>query len=378
MSDERRALALLLARGDLEEMPRDALRDRRERRGGDLVPQRVHRVCELAHERERDVGVLPRERPQDVRVDDEPRRLRERLRVEGRRSACGCDDADHTTAAGARVGYAPFVLRPNRLGEHRVAVVMPTQTWQAYNFRDDNGDGQPDTKAELLAYLSSVPTCGSSDGLDCFNSPTGRGPLLDIDSTGDALNHYLGKPTPDWQGSLGANFRPGHSWSINTLFEYKVGKYAVSDLTDAFRMSNPLIGRNLVDAAKTEALLDNPASTPEQRLQALVNWAYKYKSLSPYSGLHLTQNGDFMRFRELGITYTAPQSFAQKLGLRNLSFNAAGRNVALWTGYTGIDPEANAVGVGDGSQLDQNYLDAVDAWGFPLPRSFTFSVRFGF
>ncbi len=49
------------------------------------------------------------------------------------------------TASGARVGYAPFVLAPRHLGEHRVAVVMPTETWQAYNFRDDNGDGQPDT-----------------------------------------------------------------------------------------------------------------------------------------------------------------------------------------------------------------------------------------
>jgi N,N-dimethylformamidase beta subunit-like protein len=49
------------------------------------------------------------------------------------------------TAPGSRVGYAPFVLAPRRLGEHRVAVVMPTQTWQAYNFRDDNGDGHPDT-----------------------------------------------------------------------------------------------------------------------------------------------------------------------------------------------------------------------------------------
>jgi N,N-dimethylformamidase beta subunit-like, C-terminal len=49
------------------------------------------------------------------------------------------------TAPGARVGFAPFVLRPTRLGEHRIAVVMPTQTWQAYNFRDDNGDGHPDT-----------------------------------------------------------------------------------------------------------------------------------------------------------------------------------------------------------------------------------------
>jgi len=49
------------------------------------------------------------------------------------------------TAPGSRVGYAPFVLAPRTLGEHRIAVVLPTQTWQAYNFRDDNGDGRPDT-----------------------------------------------------------------------------------------------------------------------------------------------------------------------------------------------------------------------------------------
>jgi len=47
--------------------------------------------------------------------------------------------------AGQRTGYAPFVLRPRRLGEHRVAIVLPTQTWQAYNFRDDDGDGRPNS-----------------------------------------------------------------------------------------------------------------------------------------------------------------------------------------------------------------------------------------
>jgi hypothetical protein len=49
------------------------------------------------------------------------------------------------TASGGRVGYAPFVLAPPRLGGHRIAVVMPTQTWQAYNYRDDNRDGIGDT-----------------------------------------------------------------------------------------------------------------------------------------------------------------------------------------------------------------------------------------
>jgi hypothetical protein len=47
--------------------------------------------------------------------------------------------------SGRRIGYAPFVLAPRHYGEHEVAVVMPTETWQAYNFRDDNGDGTPDT-----------------------------------------------------------------------------------------------------------------------------------------------------------------------------------------------------------------------------------------
>ncbi len=49
------------------------------------------------------------------------------------------------TAADGRVGYAPFVIRPAVLGEHRVAVVLPASTWQAYNFWDTNGDGWGDT-----------------------------------------------------------------------------------------------------------------------------------------------------------------------------------------------------------------------------------------
>jgi N,N-dimethylformamidase beta subunit-like protein len=47
--------------------------------------------------------------------------------------------------ADGRVGYAPLVLRPRTLGEHRVAVVLSTNTWQAYNFLDQNGDGWGDS-----------------------------------------------------------------------------------------------------------------------------------------------------------------------------------------------------------------------------------------
>jgi len=49
------------------------------------------------------------------------------------------------TAPKGRIGYAPFVVSPRKLGQHSVAVVLPTHTWQAYNFRDDDSDGHGDT-----------------------------------------------------------------------------------------------------------------------------------------------------------------------------------------------------------------------------------------
>ena len=48
-------------------------------------------------------------------------------------------------AADGRTGYAPLILRPRRLGEHRVAVVLATNTWQADNLADTNGDGWGDS-----------------------------------------------------------------------------------------------------------------------------------------------------------------------------------------------------------------------------------------
>jgi len=49
------------------------------------------------------------------------------------------------TASDGRVGYAPLILHPKTLGEHKVAVVLSTNTWQAYNFLDANGDGWGDS-----------------------------------------------------------------------------------------------------------------------------------------------------------------------------------------------------------------------------------------
>jgi len=52
---------------------------------------------------------------------------------------------------GRRHGWAVLVVRPRRLGAHRIAVVLPTNTWAAYNRRDVDGDGTGDTWYESPA-----------------------------------------------------------------------------------------------------------------------------------------------------------------------------------------------------------------------------------
>ena len=48
-------------------------------------------------------------------------------------------------AEDGRVGFAPFILRAAQPSPSRAAVVLPTNTWQAYNMYDADGDGWGDT-----------------------------------------------------------------------------------------------------------------------------------------------------------------------------------------------------------------------------------------
>jgi hypothetical protein len=76
------------------------------------------------------------------------------------------------TADDGRVGYAPVVVRPPHIGTARAAVVLPTNTWQAYNFRDGDGDGWGDT---WYAGIATTPVRLGRPFLDRGVPPKFRG-----------------------------------------------------------------------------------------------------------------------------------------------------------------------------------------------------------
>ena len=55
------------------------------------------------------------------------------------------------------------------------------------------------------------------------------------------------------------------------------------------------------------------------------------------------QPGDFVRFRELSLTYTMPPSLSRALRAQAASVTVGGQNLHLWTKYEGFDPEVISV-----------------------------------
>lgn len=237
---------------------------------------------------------------------------------------------------------------------------------------DQNNDCQPDTEAQLLSYFA-VPRSP-----DVVQILVQGGDPRAICASGDFLGHYLGKPMPDWSGTFGGDLTLWGNLRLTSLFEFRAGDYFVHDLTSAFRRANPSIGRNIKRAAELESIMLNPASTAQQRLDAATEFAKQFKALSPYDGLNEIHQADFIRWRELSLTWSLPNHVAGWFGARGASLTLAGRNLKLWTKYPGADPELNAIGVASTGGVDNNFLDGTNAFGVPIPYRFSLSARVSF
>ena len=157
-------------------------------------------------------------------------------------------------------------------------------------------DGSPvcqiPTRQEALEYFADPIDPSSFKPLTVANSDFGtpiQGEVASNNCGSGLLNTYLGKPTPDWQGSFGFNMSFLGNWELAALAEFKAGNYYVQDLSNMFRRANAVIGRNTPEAARLNAIMQSPASTAEERLDAAIDWAYNVEGLAPMSGMNGVQ-----------------------------------------------------------------------------------------
>ena len=117
------------------------------------------------------------------------------------------------TATDRRIGYAPFVVHPSVLGASaRVAVVLSTNTWQAYNFRDSNGDGWGESWYVSNA-VHSVDTEAGGGGVRWYELRIDRHRDVHLHQQGtyapDRFYRWMASPAMDRLGNIGIGYSFG-------------------------------------------------------------------------------------------------------------------------------------------------------------------------
>jgi TonB-dependent starch-binding outer membrane protein SusC len=134
---------------------------------------------------------------------------------------------------------------------------------------------------------------------------------------------YLGSPIPTREFSLSSGITMFKYARLSGLLNYR-GGYKIFNSTTEFRCSTVLNCQELYDP--TTPLAD----------QARVVARFMGDEIG------YIEDASFVKLREIALDLTAPKAWAQRVRASNLVLTFAGRNLATWTDYTGLDPEVNS------------------------------------
>ena len=242
-----------------------------------------------------------------------------------------------------RVSYSTNKNRLEDFGVDGKTRESVTSGLQAYAVVQEHREGYP-----LAGYWAAKHQT-NPDGTPLLN--TSGAVIFDTAS-------YVGPSSPTREVGFSNTLTLFRNWRVYALLDYKGGFYL-------FNQKERNRCQSGVDncARVNDPRVRNPQTASDSLLaKNLVLWR---SSTREY-----IEKADFTKLREVSVTYTVPRSLLSRLGRSGpsgASISFSGRNLALWSDYSGIDPETNSYG-------GRNFL-RVDAWATPNPRRFVGSVN---
>lgn len=208
-----------------------------------------------------------------------------------------------------------------------------------YEWNDANGDG--------LLSVDEVSLVRYQEGDDI---PEGF-------EVGDIVeDQFIGPSLPKWQRTIFADVRLFGFMTVSALFEGRGGHHQVN-YTESFRCR--------VFSTRNCSAVANPDASLEEQARHIANTYYG-------SNFGYIEEADFYRWREASVSLMTPANLAQRFQqLEGLRLTIAGRNLGLWTDYTGLDPEANESG--GSSNFTQGEFNTQ-----PPVRTITFRLDYSF
>lgn len=208
--------------------------------------------------------------------------------------------------------------------------------------------GQVNGQGLSGAYAQTI-TNGYS--LYTFNMPVFQG----FDTNGYAkyadggANQLVGSALPKFAAGLTNNFTYGN-WSLQIFLQAQTGFYVYNNTANALFLKGSLKTAHNVSYATY--------NSPES-------------GINPGSvSTRFLEKGDFLRLQNVQLNYRFDLN--SKV-IHSLAINVSGQNLALWTKYSGLDPQVNV-----DHSLNGVPSRGFDYVGYPRPRTFTLGLNMTF
>ncbi|MCL4642237.1 MULTISPECIES: SusC/RagA family TonB-linked outer membrane protein [Olivibacter] len=200
-------------------------------------------------------------------------------------------------------------------------------------------------------------------------------PILDA----VANKKKLGNVQPDWLGGWSNTFNY-KDLSLSFLIDARVGQERYNQLANfysAFGMAKYTENRN--DHMVFEGVLaDGTPNTKEVWLGQGVDPATGlnygdgyYRIIHRGVSENFVEDASWVRLRSVSLGYRFPQKWLQNSFVKSVQLSVTGNNLALWTDYSGFDPESTTTNSGSN-------VDAFAGMTYPSVRSFLFTLNVGF
>ncbi len=181
----------------------------------------------------------------------------------------------------------------------------------------------------------------------------------------DSLNAVIGDPNPSWLGSLLNEVTLGQKLRFRMLLDGVFGNDVMNLST---RAQNAGVASNSKEYERELLPYGDPRKLPPG-FNARTQGIFQY----------WVEDGSFVKLRELSATYTLDLPTIRRVFKDGIELTISGRNLAVWTNYSGYDPEINLFGTNAGGMGSVQTTAAdrgFDFGGYPIPRVWSVSARF--
>jgi TonB-linked SusC/RagA family outer membrane protein len=192
-------------------------------------------------------------------------------------------------------------------------------------------------KPILFAYTNQYLGVNPANGRQMFDDGTGTGNYTYV--AGESTLGYRGSYLPTSFGGLANSFSYG-PLSLEVFFQYQFGNIASNG--DIYNLQNWGSGTGNLDVNQLD-YWKNPGDIKFVGRPFEGGQAPGTSAINTFSD-RILSDGGYIRLKQVTLNYNLPSSLASRVGMSGANVFVQGLNLATFTKFNGIDPEASSIG----------------------------------